>query len=89
MFAATLGKILRNFPDQLIEANLTHFIASDAHNVHNRTFKMVEAFEQVEKSYGMDMVYLFRENAELLVQGKNVFKEIPEKVQRKKFLGIF
>ena len=24
----------------------------------------------VEKKYGMDMVYLFRENAELLVAGK-------------------
>ena len=83
------GKNIKKFSRQLIEANLTHFIASDAHNVHNRSFKMVEAFEQIEKSYGMDMVYLFRENAELLVQGKNVFKEMPEKVQRKKFLGIF
>ena len=83
------GKNIKKFSRQLIEANLTHFIASDAHNVQNRSFKMVEAFEQVEKSYGMDMVYLFRENAELLVRGETVFKEMPEKVQRKKFLGIF
>ena len=34
---------------------------------------MVEAFEQVEKSYGMDMVYLFRENAELLGAGEECF----------------
>ncbi|MCQ6274665.1 tyrosine protein phosphatase [Bacillus sp. V3B] len=83
------GKNIKKFSRQLIEANLTHFIASDAHNVRNRTFKMVEAMEQIEKSYGLDMVYLFRENAELLVENKNVYKEIPEKVQRKKFLGLF
>ena len=83
------GKKIKKFSHQLMEANLTHFIASDAHNVQNRSFKMVEAFEQIEKSYGMDLVYLFRENAELLVQGKTVFKEMPMKVQRKKFLGIF
>ena len=50
---------------------------------------MVEAFETVEKKYGIDTVYLFRENAELLVQGKNVYKEISQQVQRKKFLGLF
>ena len=83
------GKNIKKFSRQLIEANLTHFIASDAHNVHNRSFKMVEAFEQVEKSYGMDMVYLFKENAELLVRGETVYKEMPQKVQRKKFLGLF
>ena len=83
------GKKIKKFSQQLIEANLTHFIASDAHNVHNRTFKMVEAFETVEKTYGIDTVYLFKENAELLLQGKNVYKEMPQQVQRKKFLGLF
>ena len=83
------GKKIKKFSEQLIEADLTHFIASDAHNIRNRTFKMVEAFETVEKKYGIDTVYLFRENAELLVEGKNVYKEIPQQVQRKKFLGLF
>ncbi|MFZ0445437.1 MAG: CpsB/CapC family capsule biosynthesis tyrosine phosphatase [Bacillus sp. (in: firmicutes)] len=83
------GKKIKKFSEQLIEADLTHFIASDAHNIRNRTFKMVEAFETVEKKYGIDTVYLFRENAELLVEGKNVFKEIPQQVQRKRFLGLF
>ena len=38
------GKKIKNFTLQLIENNLTHFIASDAHNVTRRTFKMREAF---------------------------------------------
>lgn len=83
------GKNIKKFSQQLIEANLTHFIASDAHNVHNRTFKMSEAMDEVEKIYGIDTVDLFIENAELLVKRKNVYKEVPEQVRRKKFLGIF
>ncbi|WP_071392648.1 tyrosine-protein phosphatase [Bacillus tuaregi] len=83
------GKKIKKFSHQLIEANLTHFLASDAHNVHNRTFKMAEALAEVEKSFGEDMTAMFRENAELLVVNQNVYKEVPERVVRKKFLGIF
>ncbi|MDE3840222.1 tyrosine protein phosphatase [Bacillus methanolicus] len=83
------GKNIKKFSMQLIEANLTHFIASDAHNVTNRIFKINEALDEIEKKYGVDMVYLFTENAELLVQGKAVYKEIPARVKSKKFLGFF
>lgn len=83
------GKNIKKFSHQLIEANLTHFIASDAHNISNRTFKMSEALDEIESQYGVDMVYMFTENAELLVQNQNIYKEIPEKIKRKKFLGIF
>ena len=83
------GKKIKKFSQQLIKANLTHFVASDAHNVSTRSFKMVEAMGLLDKSYGMDTVYLFKENAELLVQGKSIYKEVPEKVVRKKFFGIF
>lgn len=65
----------------MIQANLTHFIASDAHNIHNRTFKMEEAMDFIEKKYGIDMVYYFTENAEMLVDGKNIYKEIPELIK--------
>ena len=83
------GKNIMKFSEQLVEANLTHFIASDAHNTHNRSFKMKEAYRFLEESFGMDYVYLFRENAELLLEKKNIIKEIPEMIKRKKILGIF
>lgn len=83
------GKKIKTFSHQLIEANMTHFIASDAHNTHNRSFKMAEAFRLIDSKYGSDMVYLFTENAELLIQGQRVMKDIPEKVKKKKFLGLF
>ncbi|MBY0097331.1 tyrosine-protein phosphatase [Mesobacillus maritimus] len=83
------GKKIKSFSEQLIEANLVHFIASDAHNVTSRAFHLGQANDLVEKQYGVDMVYLFTENAELVVEGLNVYKEQPQRVKRKKFLGIF
>ena len=78
------GKKIKRFSEQLIEANLVHFIASDAHNITSRGFHLQQAYDVVEKLYGMDMVYLYRENAELLVEGMNVFKEVPQRVKDRK-----
>ncbi|MBT2694457.1 CpsB/CapC family capsule biosynthesis tyrosine phosphatase [Bacillus sp. ISL-55] len=83
------GKKIRNFSFQLIEANLTHFIASDAHNVGSRGFKMAETMDIIQSKYGIDLVYFFQENAELLVQGNHVYQDTPEPIKKKKFLGIF
>ncbi|AYV73349.1 tyrosine protein phosphatase [Bacillus sp. PK3-056] len=87
--AGYFGKNVKKFSEQLIEHNLTHFIASDAHNIHNRNFKMMDAIELIEENYGRDYVYLFKENAELLINDKNIIREIPERIRKKKFLGIF
>jgi protein-tyrosine phosphatase len=83
------GKAIKKFSLQLIEANLTHFVASDAHNTSSRGFKMVEAYDVIEKSFGIEAVYMLRENAELVVQGKSVYREVPERVKRKRILGLF
>ncbi|WP_226643028.1 tyrosine-protein phosphatase [Mesobacillus subterraneus] len=83
------GKKIRNFSFQLIEANLTHFIASDAHNVGSRGFKMAETMDIIQSKYGIDLVCFFQENAELLVQGSHVYQDTPEPIKKKKFLGIF
>jgi protein-tyrosine phosphatase len=83
------GKKIQKFSHQLMEASLTHFIASDAHNTSSRGFKMKEAFSLIDSKFGPDMVYLFTENAELLIQGQNVMKDIPERIKKKKFLGLF
>ncbi|WP_316571818.1 CpsB/CapC family capsule biosynthesis tyrosine phosphatase [Neobacillus sp. YIM B06451] len=83
------GKNIKNFSQRLVEANLVHFIASDAHNIHSRIFHMQRAFEEIETRYGNDFAFFFRENAERLIEGKNVYKDEPQKVKRKKLLGIF
>lgn len=83
------GKKIKNFSQQLIEFNLTHFIASDAHNTTKRGFRLQEAYKSVATRFDSDYECMFRENAELLVDGKNVYKEIPERIKRKKFFKIF
>ena len=83
------GKKIKTFSFQLIEANLAHFIASDAHNITNRPFRLRAAYETVRKEFGTEALYYFRENAELLVRGQAVFRDEPERVKKKKFLGLF
>ncbi|MEH7276264.1 tyrosine-protein phosphatase [Neobacillus vireti] len=83
------GKKVKNFSLQLVDANLTHFIASDAHNITNRTFKMREALAIIEKKYGNELVYYFEENAALLIEGLSVYKEDPERIKKKKIFNLF
>jgi protein-tyrosine phosphatase len=83
------GKNIKKFSLQLIEANLVHFIASDAHNTTTRPFRMREAYNVIDKEFGIDAVYYFQENAELLIRGQAVYREEPKRIKKKKFLGLF
>ncbi|MCE7791177.1 tyrosine protein phosphatase [Salipaludibacillus sp. CUR1] len=87
--AGKFGKKIASLSLDLVEANLTHFIASDAHNTTNRTFHMTDAYNVIEKEFGNDLVYLFKENAHLLIENQHVMIEPPERVKKKKFLGLF
>ncbi|MCF2132043.1 hypothetical protein L1I79_37335 [Strepomyces sp. STD 3.1] len=83
------GKKIQKFSMQLIEANLTHFIASDAHNISTRSFCIKESIAEIDKEFGNQIVHYFQENAALLIQGQAVYKQEPSPIRRKKFLGIF
>ncbi len=84
--AGKFGKKIKKFSLDLIDANLTHFVASDAHNLKGRNFLMAEALHVIEKECGSDAKYLLMENAELLVEGSMIMKEIPERIKKKKKL---
>ncbi|RYL95178.1 tyrosine protein phosphatase [Sporolactobacillus sp. THM7-4] len=83
------GKKVRKRTLQFIEHNLTHFIASDAHNVTKRPFYMKKAFLEVKKRYGPEIVHTFKNNAKQLINGDHVSSEPPVEIKNKKFLGIF
>lgn len=83
------GKEIQKVSHQLIQANLTHFIASDAHNTTTRAFWMKDAFDEVKDTYGIDLYYFFLENSQLMVDQMNVNRLEPMMVKRKKFLGLF
>jgi len=88
-FAGYFGKKIQQFTFDLVRANLTHFIASDAHNTDTRGFKISEAFDLLETKFGQDIVYYFMDNAELIVDGKEIYREVPEQIKKKKIFGLF
>jgi protein-tyrosine phosphatase len=83
------GKKIKNFGHEIVQSNLTHFIASDAHNIHNRSFAMKEVLQNIEELYGQNLVYTYQENAERMVTGETILGDIPERIIRRKFFGIF
>lgn len=85
------GKQIEEFTHQLIEANLTHFIASDAHNTTTRGFCIQEALDVVKKQYGVETQYMFMENGYLLIDNMNVnrMEPTPIRTKRRKLFGLF
>lgn len=83
------GKNIKKFTLQLIESQLSHFLASDVHSLNNRPFRLSEGYGVLNQEFGSDAVYLFKENAELLVKNLTVYKMDPSRIKKKKFLGIF
>ncbi|MCP8617513.1 tyrosine-protein phosphatase [Salirhabdus salicampi] len=82
------GKKIQKFTLDVIDNNLTHFVASDAHNTKSRLFHMREAYDVIEKRFGNQMVYEFTENAELLIEGNVIVGDQPHRLKKKKFLGL-
>lgn len=84
----SFGKSIQSFSKKIIEHNLAHFIATDAHNIGSRGFTLQQAYEAITKAYGIERTYYFKENAEQLLNGQSpaVEKPVPFK---KKILGIF
>lgn len=82
------GRDVQKFAYQLIEANLTHIIASDAHDVKKRGFFLREAYDRLTKRYGSYSVYQFMENTNYVLNGEMVFTDPPERI-KKKLLKVF
>lgn len=83
------GKKIETFSHELIEANLTHFVASDAHNTASRKFNLQAALEIIQSNYGVDTYFMFHENSQLLIDGMNVNKMEPYRIKKKRFFGLF
>ncbi len=59
-------KKLKKFSLQLVEHNLTHMIASDAHNTTSRGFHLAESYELIEKEFGMSVMSDLKEKSVLI-----------------------
>jgi protein-tyrosine phosphatase len=83
------GKKIQKLSFQIIENNLTHFIASDAHNTTTRTFKMKNAFELIAKKYSSSLADEFKENAEKVIKNEALYPPAASKIKSKRFINLF
>ncbi|MGR9048712.1 tyrosine-protein phosphatase [Halobacillus faecis] len=87
--AGKLGREVQKYAYQMIESNLTHLVASNAHDSKKRGFFMKEAYSKIENKFGADLMYQFMENAHVVLEGEMVYTDPPERIRTKKRLGIF
>lgn len=83
------GKNIQNLTFKMIEHNLIHFIASDAHNVNQRPFELRELFEKSKLSNFEEEIKIFLENNKSLISNEDVKKYRPIEYKKKKILGLF
>lgn len=90
-YVGHFGKEIEQFSRQLIEANLIHFIASDAHDTVKRGFHLEKAYKKIKATYGFEAYYTLLENNQLLVDNENIHRFEPEPIplKRKRFFGLF
>lgn len=100
-----LGHHAQSVAELMIEHQLIHFVASDAHNVNNRNFHMKAAYEMIENKFSSEVADRFKDNAKKVLLGEQIPylspKEIiktenssdrqakKKKEKKKKFLGLF
>ncbi|MFC3039858.1 tyrosine-protein phosphatase [Virgibacillus xinjiangensis] len=83
------GKKVEKFANQLLEANLAHLLASDAHDTKKRGFYLKVAYKKVKSDYGSDYMFQLMDNAEAVITGSAAEREIPERVQKKRKWLVF
>lgn len=66
------GNDIQQTARQMLEHNMLYMVASDAHNLRHRTFLMKEAYKEIEKIGGKEMVEAMQQMAKDLVNGDPV-----------------
>ncbi|AKG73454.1 tyrosine-protein phosphatase [Salinicoccus halodurans] len=95
--SGALGEGLQETSLKMIEHNLIHVVASDAHHATMRPFMLKEAYEVIEEKLGSEYVEYLQKNAEAILNNKEVKVRSPKRIEmnnkgakkRKKFLGLF
>ena len=73
------GRAAKSAAGQLIDRNLVHLVASDAHDTHHRTTKLRDAYDAVEKAWGAERAELFFVSApRSVIAGKEIPWTEPE-----------
>ncbi|WP_419881733.1 tyrosine-protein phosphatase [Peribacillus sp. B-H-3] len=79
---------IQRFSLQMIDSNLAHFISTN-HNGSREALQLSKAYDIIEKKLGKDTEFLFRENPQYVIEGTSILKDAPQRIKKKKSLGIF
>lgn len=77
------GRRLKNFSLHLIDHNLVHFVASDAHHHYRRKFELLAAYDWLENYSSFDLRNYFIENAIHVLKGTDIKMTEPINIEKK------
>ncbi|MTW88007.1 tyrosine protein phosphatase [Virgibacillus dakarensis] len=69
---------------QLLDANLAHFVASNAYNGKMRGIRLRQAYKTVGRQLGTSTVELLKENSALLAHGEPIIRDAPQRLSNRK-----
>ncbi|WP_210123367.1 MULTISPECIES: CpsB/CapC family capsule biosynthesis tyrosine phosphatase [unclassified Staphylococcus] len=75
---------------KIIDNNLAHFIASDAHSATTRPFVMKQLFKERKLKAYYEEFQNYLENGKLVINNERISKQIPtQEYKQKKWFGLF
>lgn len=83
------GKRIQQNALKLIKANIIHAYGSDVHNLSKRPFLYAKGLSYLEKHKCSDFVDIFLENNARILANSDVIILEPEKILKRKWLGLF
>jgi len=80
------GRTARSIANELMNRNLVHFVASDAHDTKYRTPALREAYQHVAKTWGNSLAEtLFTAAPRAVIEGEAIELRDPEPLPKKKW----
>lgn len=84
------GSNVRSISLKIMDNNLAHFIASDAHSATTRPFVMKQLFKERKLKTYYETFEDYIENGNLIIKNERVSKQIPtQDYKQKKWFGLF
>lgn len=81
------GKKIKKTAEIMLDHNMVHMVASDAHNTTTRPFMMTQAFNVIEQQFGEDMATFLQNMARHILNGDEV--AIYEPTPYKTYFSLF
>lgn len=82
-YIGQFGKEVQKVAKGMIECNLVHMLASDAHNLKGRNFFTKEAYSKLEKEFGKNKVEEYQQVVKDIVNGEQVINNPPEEYKKR------